>query len=169
MSPFTGYPTQDKIHLKVAAKATGELLAAKGEEWAIEWRIPIGPLIATNAPLLARQLFDDVIDVSAGQPPPTESVAAILTPRLAYFAVAKGASSGNQYFTDIKVEWTLTDAKGKTIWVDTVDGRSSESIPDNPKGRGKAVKAALEDLLLKSQRAIASAPAVRQFAQHPPP
>lgn len=162
---FTGYKGQNKIHLKVAANVPAEVVAAKDPES----NIAIGAYIATNTPVLARQLFDEVIETGNEPLHANASVGAILTPKVAFVAQARGAGSGNQAFVDIKVEWTLTDAKGNVIWVDTVDGRSSPSIPDGALSRAKALNAAMEDLLLNSEKAISSAPAITQFAQKTSP
>jgi hypothetical protein len=160
--PFTAYGGQEKIHLKVGVNVTDELRLVKNEKW----NIPVGESIATNAPVFARHLFDDVVDMSNGQLPPNETVAAILTPKVAYTTRTVGATAGGESIVDIKVEWTLSDANGNPIWVDTIDGRSSDSTRTNPK---KVAQKALEDLLLKSQQAISSAPAIKQFAQKQSP
>jgi len=158
-APFTDYGGQAKIHLKVGVNVTDELRAAKNDKW----NIPIGESLATNAPVLARHLFDDVIDLRNGQLPPNETVAAILTPKVAYFTRTVGATAGGESIVDIKVEWTLSDLRGNTIWVDTINGQSSGSTGwTNPK---TVLKRALENLLLKSEQAISSAQAIRQFAQ----
>jgi hypothetical protein len=156
--PFTAYVGQEKIHLKVGVNVTDELRMAKNDKW----NIPIGESIATNAPVLARHIFDDVVDMSNGQLPANETVAAILTPKVAYINRTVGASGGGESVVDIKVEWTLSEANGNAIWVNTIDGRSSASTRTKPK---KVARKALEDLLLKSQRAISSAQAIKQFAQ----
>ena len=155
--PFTAYVGKEKIHLKVGVNVTDELRTTKNDKW----NIPIGTALATNAPVLARHTFDDVVEVSNGQIPPSENVVAVLTPRVAYFTRTVGASGGGESIVDLKVEWTLSAPNGNTIWVNTVDGRSSASTRTNPK---KVAQKALEDLLLKSQQAIASAPAIKQFA-----
>src|SRR5208282_1938681 len=156
--PFMAYGGQEKIHLKAGVNITDELRLVKNDKW----NIPIGKAIATNAPVFARHLFDNVVDMSNGQLPPNETVAAILTPKVAYFTRTVGATAGGESIVDLKVEWTLNDANGNPIWVDTIDGQSSASTRTNPR---KVAQKALEDLLLKSQQAISSAPAIRQFAQ----
>ena len=93
-------------------------------------------------------------------------MAAILTPKVAYTTRTVGATAGGESIVDIKVEWTLNDANGNPIWVDTIDGRSSDKTRTDPK---KVSRKALEDLLLKSQQAISSAPAIKQFAQKQSP
>ena len=156
--PFTAYAPQEKLHLKVGVNVTDELLKAENAKW----HIPIGKSIATNVPVLARRMFDQVADMSNGHPPANETMAAVLTPKVAYITRTVGATAGGESIVDIKVEWTLTDPEGNTIWVNTIDGRSSASTRTNPK---KVSRKALEDVLLKSQQAISSAPAIRQFAQ----
>jgi hypothetical protein len=155
---FTDYGGQAKVHLKVGINVTDELRQAKNDKW----KLPIGEAIAANAPELARHLFDQVVELSNSQLPPDTTVAAILTPKVVYTARTVGATPGADAIVDLKVEWTLSDAKGNPIWVDTVDGQSSDSTHTNPK---KVARKALEDLLRKSQQAIASALAVKRFAQ----
>jgi len=61
------------------------------------------------------------------------------------------------------LEWNLTDPGGRSIWLETVSGESSGSTgwTDPEKILGKA----LEDVLKKSQEAIASSEAIRQYAR----
>ncbi len=87
---------------------------------------------------------------------------AILTPKIVYTARTEGATGGGESIMDIKVEWTLSDTNGNTIWVNTIDGRNNAT---NRTGSKEVSRKALEDLLLKSQQAISSAPAIKQFAQ----
>src|SRR5882724_4435578 len=93
--PFTAYAGQEKIHLKVGVNVTDELRKAKWEKHSMgdTWIIPIGNSIATNAPVLSRHLFDDVVEMSNGQIPPSETVAAILTPKVGYINRTTGATS----------------------------------------------------------------------------
>jgi len=61
------------------------------------------------------------------------------------------------------LEWNLTDPGGRSIWLETVSGENSGSTgwTDPEKILGKA----LEDVLKKSQEAIASSEAIRQYAR----
>jgi hypothetical protein len=162
---FTAYVGQEKIHLKLGLNITDELLKAKSENHFMgdTFVIPIGNSIAANASVLARHVFDDVVDMRNGQLAPNETVSAILTPKVAYINRTMGASNFGESIVDIKVEWTLSDLHGNTIWVDTIDGQSSGSTGwSNPR---TVLKKALENLLLRSEQAISSAPAIKQFAQ----
>ena len=163
--PFTAYAGEEKLHLKVGLNITSELLAAKGETHSMgdTWVMPVGESIAANAGVLARRTFDEVTDMSNGQLSPNTSVTAILTPKVAYVNRTMGATSFGESIVDIKVEWTLSDLHGNTIWVNTINGQSSGSTGwTSPE---KVLKRALEDLLVKSQQAIATAPAIREFAR----
>ena len=87
----------------------------------------------------------------------------ILTPKVAYINRTVGATSFGKSITSIKVEWTLAEPSGQTIWADTISGESSGSTGwSNPE---KVVKQALEDLLTKAQQAMSSSEAIRQFAR----
>lgn len=126
------------------------------------WFIPIGNSIATNASVLARHIFDDVVDMSNGQPPLNKTISAILTPRVAYINLAQSATNFGETMVDIKVEWKLSDSNGNTIWVSTINGQSSAHTGStNPT---IIIGRALEDLLTNSQKAILSAPAIWEFA-----
>ena len=161
---FTGYAPQEKIHLKVALNITDELRKAKSENHFMgdTWVIPIGNSIAQNAAALARHTFTEVVDVSNGGEPQNGPVDATLTPKVAYINRTQGATSFGKSIVSIKIEWTLSGPGGSVIWVDTVSGESSGSTGwSDPE---KILQKALEDVLTKSQHAISSADAVRQFA-----
>ncbi len=161
--PFMGYTGRDKVHLKIGLNITGSLLDAKYElpHLGDTWVLPVGGYLATNAAVLARQTFDEVVDVSDGQLPANANVAAILTPKVVYAYQTWGATGLGECIVDVRVEWTLTDAAHKPIWVDTVQGRC---VGQTKTKTAKLLKQALEDLLAKSQQRISSAPAIRQFA-----
>lgn len=163
-TPYLGYATQQKIPLKVALNLTDELRKSKYERHSMGyvWVIPIGDSVAQNAGVLARHAFADVVGVNNGAQPPNGPVDAILTPKVAYLNRTQGATSFGKSIVSLKLEWTLTDVAGKTIWLDTITGESSGSTGwTDPE---KVLKAALEDALTKSQQAISSSEAIRQFA-----
>ena len=68
----------------------------------------------------------------------------ILTPKVAYINRTVGATSFGKSITSIKVEWTLAEPSGQTIWADTygvltkyTSGRSSfppcmQPMPESP-------------------------------------
>lgn len=166
MSPpkttFTGYTAQSKIPLRVGLNFTPELRAAKWERKSMgdTWVIPMGNSLVQNSETLARHIFNDVIVLSGASP--TSGVDAILTPKLAYLNRTTGATSFGKSIVSIKVEWNLTDLSGKPVWLETIGGEGSGSTGwTDPE---KIIKAALEDMLIKSQQAFAAASAIQDYA-----
>jgi len=163
--PFTAYVGQEKVPMKVGVNLTDDLRNAKSVYHSMgdTWVIPIGGSIATNAPVLAEQTFDGVVVMNNGVLPSGQQVDAILTPRVAYINRTVGATSFGDSIVDIKVEWTLADTSGNTIWVNTVDGQAKGSTGwTNPK---TILKKAIENLLRNSQQELNSSPAIREFAK----
>lgn len=160
---FTGYALQEKIRLRVGLNITDELRKAKWEKalGGGTWVIPIGESLAQNSDTLARHVFTEIVHVSGPPPSQTLSVDAILTPKLAYINRITGATSFGKFIIAIKVEWNLTAPDSKPIWVETVDGEASGTGWTDPE---KMLKEALEELLRKSQQAMASSDVIRRFA-----
>jgi hypothetical protein len=161
---FAGYTAREKIHFKLALNVTDELRRTQWEQkdWAGDATIiPAGKAVADNAPVLARQIFTDVVDINNGILPPNP-VDGALTPKLVNSGFTLGKTSFSQSLVSLTVEWTLTDPAGNVIWADTVTGagvgKTGGSSPEYK------FKLALEDVLKKSQRRIWSARAIRQFA-----
>lgn len=162
---FAGYVGREKIPLKVGLNITDELLKSKYEKHVMggTLSIPIGGSLATNAGVLARHTFDNVVDMKNGQLPSGETVAAVLTPKLAYIGRTTGATSFGESVIDIKVEWTLIHPDGNQIWVETVDGKGTGSTGwSSPES---ILKKSLDDLMLNSELSLTSAQAIREFAQ----
>jgi len=161
---YMGYAPQQKIPLRIGLNITDELLQAKWERHSMgdTWVIPIGPSIATNSLVLAQHVFTEAVaaaSVGAGE----SQVDAILTPKVAFISRTVGATSFGKSITAIKVEWTLAEPSGQTIWADTISGESSGSTGWS--SQEKVLKKALEELLTKSQQAMSSSEAIRQFAK----
>lgn len=155
---YDGYSAQTKIPLKVALNITDELRNAK----AADVVSPMGGSIAANAVVLARATFTDVVEIKNGSAP-SSPVDAILTPKQAYFNMTRGATSFGESIIAIKLEWTLAEPDGNTIWVDTISGQSSGSTGWSKKD--EMLKNALYEVLRKSQSAMCSAQSIRQFAR----
>jgi hypothetical protein len=150
--------------LRVGVSLTDELRQAKFERHSMgdTWVIPIGENLCKNSEMLARQLFSDVKISTSEAQLKIAAVDAILSPRLAFINQTVGATSFGKSIIAIKVEWTLADANGKLIWVDTIGGEGSGSTGwTNPE---KIVKEAVEQLFLKSHEAMANSAEIKQAA-----
>ena len=106
------------------------------------WVIPIGPSMATNSLVLAQHVFTEVV-TGASLDAGASQVDAILTPKVAFISRTVGATSFGKSITAIKVEWTLAEPSGQTIWADTISGeqrlhrvvesrKGSEASPGRP-------------------------------------
>jgi hypothetical protein len=154
---YTGYPSRSKIPLKVALNITDELCESKDTSKTIA----IGAAVASNACVLARSTFTDVMEITNGKPVPS-MVDAILTTKVAYFNRTTGASASGEFIIAIKLEWTLSKPDGNIIWVDTISAQGSGSGHTSPNGM---LQNALFLELSKSQSTMYSSRAIRQFTK----
>ena len=164
-TPFTDYPENAKLPLKVAVNLTDELRKTTKERHSLgdTWAVSIGPWLADNVPILAKHTFSDVVEVNNGALPP-KLVDAILTPKVAYINQTVGANSGGESIISIKVEWLLGDLSGNVIWLDTIAGQcSGYTGSSHPEAN---LKKALEDMLRNSQREVLTSQAIRHFSEN---
>ena len=158
-APFAAYADAEKINLKVGLNITDDL--RKPEFKKHNLAIRPGDYLAQNCEILARHVFRQVVNQSSGGAD-LNALDAVLTPKLVYVNRTQGATSFGESITSIKLEWNLTDPAGKLIWLETItgEGRGSTGFSDPE----KMLRKALEECLLKSQRAIASAEPIRSFS-----
>ena len=167
---YKGYGAKEKVTLNLALNITDELLKTKWEYHTPvggdTFVIPVGPSMAENTIVLARHTFSAVQVVTNGAQTPGP-VEAILTPKVPYVNRTWGNTSFSESIIAIRVEWTLTDLAGNSVWADTVAGQGSGSTGwSKPED---VLKRAWEDVLKKSYRSLWYARGVREFARksHP--
>lgn len=162
---FAAYNSREKIHFKLALNIPDDLHQyqwVQKDDMGSDTIMPAGQAVATNLPVLARQVFTDVVDLHNGIPP-AQPVDATLTPKLVNSGYTIGGTSFSHAGVYLMVEWTLVDPTNHVIWADTITGVGSGSTGwSSPEGR---FKQALEDLLKKSERQLWSAQAIRRYAQ----
>ena len=155
-APFGAYPPVEKLDLKVGLNVTDDLRKPEFKKDGLVIRP--GDYLATNSAMLAKHVFREVTPATSGEAPGLD---AVLTPKLVYVNRTRGATSFGESITSVKVEWNLSDANGKPVWLETVTGEGRGSTgwtaPEKP------LKQALDELLLKSQQAISGAEAIRSF------
>lgn len=167
---YTGYGARDKITFNIALNITDELLKAKWEYntpiGGDTFVIPVGPGMADNTAVLARHTFSGVQVITNGTRTPVP-IDAVLTPKVPYVNRTTGNTSFSESIIAIKLEWTLTDPAGDTIWADTVTGQGTGSTGwSKPED---VLKRAWEDVLKKSYRTLWYARGIREFSRknHP--
>jgi hypothetical protein len=111
--------------------------------------------------VLARHVFREVVD-GQGTAANPGSLDAVLTPRLVYMNRTEGVSGWGEAIMAIKIEWSLTRAGGQPIWIETVGGQATGlSGPTDPE---KILKQCIDDVFLRSEKAISESIAIRSFA-----
>lgn len=153
---FAGYTATEKVDLKVGLQITDDL---RKPEWKKDnLIIRPGDYLATNSLFLAQHVFREVVPATEESP---AGVDAVLKPKLVYINRTRGATSFGESITSVKVEWNMSDPAGKPVWIETITGEGRGSTgwtaPE------KTLKAALDELLLKSQQAMANAPTLRAY------
>ena len=163
--PPVNYPQENKIDLKVELRLSKELHNAKWERTIGDtYIIRLGKLLSDNAEVLVRNLFSDVLVTDAIQPPEA-AVDAIITPKMVSVERTRPMFIFQQQRTTIMIEWSVKDANGDLIWVDTITGKGKSPMGLNEKkNTGKQVKAAINQLFQKSFQAISQSLEIRKFA-----
>jgi len=87
----------------------------------------LGDMFNTAAEDVAHALFAEVVVGQSDNPP--ANVDLIVVPRVA--AVRMSAFSWTQFekvVTTVSIEWTIREANGRTVWLDTLDGEASSVV-----------------------------------------
>ena len=153
---FSGYPQNDKLPMKVKLVLTDEF-AKSCQEWqrGDTYVIPIGGCLVNNSKVLSQQVFQQVV---VGE----ERYDAVLSPKVVYINQTIGATSLGDSIIDVKIEWSLKDATGNYLWVETVNGEANGlSAPIHYDG---TLKRAVEDLFLNSYKAMLTSKVISQYA-----
>lgn len=158
------YPQENKIDLKVELRLSKELRNAKWERTIGDtYIIRLGKVLSDNAEGLVRNLFSDVLVTDATQPSKT-AVDAIITPKMVSVERTRPMFIFQQQRTTIMIEWTVKDANGDLIWVDTITGEGKSPMGLKKKNTENQVKAAVKQLFQKSFQAISQSLEIRKFA-----
>ena len=152
---YASYASREKIHLKVAVSTTDELRN-------FQWKsVSIGPVFAESAPILVQQTFSDFVLINSSSSPANDADA-ILIPKIVNAAETVGANGSGNSIISLKLEWTLNDAAGNIIWVDTFTGEGKGAAGSIY--RADLLKDAYQQVLKRSQTAIWSSRVIREFA-----
>ena len=161
-SPVTGYPSVEKINLKVGLHLTEEFRQAKWERHRMgdTFRILLGETLSQNAEVVARELFSEVVVADSNHALLGTGVGGILTPKV-IFVDRTWASTivGLSVFT-IMLEWKLEDLQGNIIWIDSIRGEGIKEQRDEE----EQIRATIDDLFHNSFSAISSSPEIREYA-----
>ena len=130
----------------------------------------MGAMFSAGAEDVVRALFTEVTIGGSGSP--TTNAELVVTPRVAAVRMSPFEGSAFQKrVATVAIEWTIRDATGQTVWLDTVEGEGSSDV-GTPFTRGTR---AAERLRLASGAAfrnaverIREAPEVQQWLRQTP-
>ncbi len=124
---------------------------------------PIGPALTNNTIALSKQAFAHV-SVRRGKAPQSPEVDAVLTPKVTDFELSLTSSAldgSHPMKMSVDVEWTMTDPKGKLLWVKTVRGAVEREMGLRGFGDERVISEHVDlvmaDLFAKSLVAITAA------------
>lgn len=132
----------------------------------LQERIAFGDAFAEHAERLARATFTSVSVVEDAATAPKDDCA-VLAPRFVGAARTRPARRFDELRLAVVMEWWLRDPHGRPVWVETIRAvgvAPLEGILFNRDGAQDRIGAALEELFLASQRAIADSPEVKAYA-----
>lgn len=119
--------------------------------------VMLGDNLTVNATSLAERLFGEVIvtgEATDTTPNPT------LLPRIRFISRTMPATGFGTQETAIALEWTLKDAQGNLVWVDTVTGIGRGGLDSVD----EQLHPLIDDLFLKSFQEISSSFEVTRLA-----
>lgn len=129
--------------------------------------LELGPALARNAENTAREAFSSVTVSNAETGSIADGMDAVLRPRVVLLERSIGATAFGEQVTTLALEWSLMDAGGELIWIETVRGEgraTSGNIFTHRANTREAMDLLLADLFSRSYQAIVSSSEVRQFA-----
>jgi hypothetical protein len=161
----TSYPERNKINLSVQLSIPESLRAARienslaGDIWIIE----LGDSMVRNTRLMAQALFTRVQEQGGNDGDPSGQADIVLIPRLVTAEASHAVWVTEESVVTLAMEWTIRNASGETVWVDTVKGEGSSEGGSGFAAKGsveKRVNAAIDALFKNSFAAISDSPAI---------
>jgi hypothetical protein len=147
---------QDKLSLSAVLQLTDKF---RDYTWDAPtgrpYTLVLGESLCRNAEILCERVFQKVTVINGT----LDNVGAdvVLTPEVVFLDKTQAAVSSQIVEMEIRVLWTLTNEKGKIIWIDTIKGFGHEkmggpfSFDDNTK---KQIRMAMGDMFNSTYDAL---------------
>jgi hypothetical protein len=167
--PITEWPAHERLPLRANLVLTDEFASASMVKKMMgdKFVFPIGEPLVVNAEAMAREAFQQVTVTRGSAANAGSGVDCVLTPTLSGAEQGMSAWAFDPVDLTIDVEWRLTDAAGKPLWVQTVRGVTRDNLGNaftHKKEARQRVNKTIQDLYRKSLLAITSAPEARRLA-----
>lgn len=132
------------------------------------FRMQLGPALREHAEGMMKSLYQDVDLVNDNANDASTDAKLVFTPRVVSVERAIGMTAFSKSRIVIDLEWKVTNAKGKLVWIQTIQGvgeaNTGNMFTHKAEAR-KQGKRAVEDLFKKSHEAIQRSPEIRVATQ----
>ncbi|MCK5270151.1 MAG: hypothetical protein KAJ46_05170 [Sedimentisphaerales bacterium] len=121
----------------------------------LRYTLSLGSSLCSNAEILCKRVFQDVVVTNGTEDSVKSDV--ILTPEVVFLAKTQPAYGFQMVEMEINVKWTLTNSKGKIIWIDTIEGIGQEKMGGPfsfEKNTRKQIRMAMENMFKNTYSAI---------------
>lgn len=153
------YDGTDKIELSVTLLLTDKF---RNYTWDAPtgrpYTLVLGDSLCKNAEILCKKVFHKVTLSNGTEDNVASDV--VLTPEVVFLDKTQAAFSSQMVEMEIRVLWTLMNARGKIVWIDTIKGFGHEktggpfSFDKNTK---KQIRMAMGDMFNNTYNALFSA------------
>lgn len=128
-------------------------------------------VLCTQIAAALEGVFSRITRVNQAPAPGNHSAQLVLIPRLVDMNTTQPFFGSSQSQLLLLVEWTIQDASGRPIWLQTVEGTSHHKMGWFFRGKNQAImtEAAVDELAKASRMKILTAPELRQRPAHPAP
>jgi hypothetical protein len=155
---LTLYPESTRI----PSDAVLHLGRAFCESYPSENGIELGPSVCENARAVISRVFTRAFHDKDGSN--YHFKALHVSPTLVYFSQTPMGSAWKEVQTSIALEWRVTDATGRLIWLQTIAGQSEVATGtafEIETKMAEQVQLAMDDLFTKSYNALHASPEIR--------
>jgi len=155
-----------KLPLKAELVLSPQLCSAKTGHYINGDLLSIGKKMCPQIEAELSDIFSELKPVDKLPAAGSTSAQVVLIPKLVDISVTQPLLGSSEQELLIVMEWTVQDAAGKTVWLQTVQGSSHRKRGwiVTPKRRSALVEAAAEDLAKASATRMSNASELRHLA-----
>lgn len=158
-----------KLALKATLVVTPEFCATKFTKgsWAtVKETFEVGKIACAELGPALQKVFSSLTSVTAA--PSSADAQVVLTPRFVDVGATVGVTAFSNREMDVFLEWTVKDAAGKTIWIETVQGSSKHHMGNvftHSKNLKLIVTDSVKDAVQQSATKMSAAAELRNLTQ----
>jgi hypothetical protein len=159
--------TSSKMLLRAELVLSPQFCSAKTGHYLDGSALSIGKTVCPQLEAKLQDVFSDLKRIDKPPAAGTTSAQVVLIPKFVDISATQPLFASSQRELVIFLEWTVRDAAGKTVWLQTVEGSSQHKLGwvITSKSRTALVKGAATELANASASKMSAAPELRKLAQ----